>query len=186
MTGCGAGTKASTDEALTLDEFYERTRSSGFGIETKRRILLGTFALSRESYTTLFKKAQQVRQLVKQDFDAVWSGSNHVDVLVTPTTTNVAVPIAQVMAAESDPTNEYVNDVLTIPASLAGLPAASLPIDRSTATGLPLGIQVIGRSRNEAQLLRVCKQLEQLRAPSATAAATSTRLLEHLRSSFHS
>jgi aspartyl-tRNA(Asn)/glutamyl-tRNA(Gln) amidotransferase subunit A len=107
----------SADGIESLDEFYELTRSQGFGRETKRRILLGTFVLSRESYNTLLKKAQQVRHLVKSDFDRVYQS---VDVLVTPTTTGAAQPIAHVMA-EVDPVQEYVGDIMTIPASLAGM-----------------------------------------------------------------
>ncbi|MBC6444675.1 MAG: Asp-tRNA(Asn)/Glu-tRNA(Gln) amidotransferase subunit GatA [Alphaproteobacteria bacterium GM202ARS2] len=140
-------------KANDLDELYHQTRSQGFGEEVKRRLLIGTYVLSAGYYDAYYLKATKVRAKVKEDFDHVF---NKVDALLTPTTPNTAFPVHQ---QDSDPITMYVNDLLTVPASLAGLPSLSLPICRNER-GLPLGVHLIAPSFDETTLLRVAHVLE--------------------------
>ena len=140
-------------EAGDLETMYERTRAEGFGAEVKRRILIGTYVLSEGYYDAYYLKAQKVRTRIAGDFDHAWRS---VDALLTPTTPSAA------FAADNppdDPVSMYLNDVFTVPASLAGLPAISVP-SGLTADGLPLGLQVIGRAFDETTVLRTARAIE--------------------------
>ena len=137
----------------SLEEMYERTRAAGFGAEVKRRVLIGTYVLSAGYYDAYYLKAQRVRALIARDFAAAFS---QVDCLLTPTAPSAAFAIGD---NSDDPVAMYLNDVFTVPANLAGLPAISVPAGLS-AEGLPLGLQVIGRAFDEATVLRVGEALE--------------------------
>jgi aspartyl-tRNA(Asn)/glutamyl-tRNA(Gln) amidotransferase subunit A len=137
-----------------LTEMYENTRGEGFGAEVKRRILIGTYVLSAGYYDAYYKKAQRVRSLIVRDFKRAF---DQVDVLLAPTAPTPAFAIGEKM---DDPIAMYLNDVFTVPASLAGLPAMSLPAGLSS-DGLPLGLQLIGRAFDEETVLKVGGVLEQ-------------------------
>jgi aspartyl-tRNA(Asn)/glutamyl-tRNA(Gln) amidotransferase subunit A len=140
-------------EGKSLDEMYELTRAAGFGAEVRRRVLIGTYALSAGYYDAYYLKAQRVRTLVARDFDAAFE---RVDCLLAPTAPSAAFPIGE---KSDDPVAMYLNDVFTVPANLAGLPAVSVPAGLS-AEGLPLGLQLIGRHFDEATVLRAAQVLE--------------------------
>lgn len=140
-------------DADDLTGMYSATRAAGFGEEVRRRILIGTYVLSAGYYDAYYKKAQKVRTLIAQDFDAAFQ---IVDVLLTPTTPSAAFSIDQKL---DDPVAMYLNDVFTVPASMAGLPAMSVPAGLS-GEGLPLGLQVIGRPFDEAGVLRLGQALQ--------------------------
>jgi aspartyl-tRNA(Asn)/glutamyl-tRNA(Gln) amidotransferase subunit A len=137
----------------SLWDVYERTRGTCFGREVKRRIILGTYALSSGYYDAYYLKAQKVRTLIKQDFDAVFS---KFDAVVTPTSPNVAFELG---AKTQDPLAMYLNDLFTIPTSLAGLPGISVPA--GFANDLPVGLQIIGKALDEATILRIAHAYEQ-------------------------
>jgi aspartyl-tRNA(Asn)/glutamyl-tRNA(Gln) amidotransferase subunit A len=137
----------------SLDEMYKATRAAGFGAEVRRRVLIGTYALSAGYYDAYYLKAQRVRALVARDFADAFK---EVDCLLAPTSPSAAFAIGE---KSDDPIAMYLNDVFTVPANLAGLPAVSLPAGLS-ADGLPLGLQVIGRAFDEATVLRVAAVLE--------------------------
>jgi aspartyl-tRNA(Asn)/glutamyl-tRNA(Gln) amidotransferase subunit A len=141
----------------SLDDMYELTRAAGFGAEVRRRVLIGTYVLSAGYYDAYYLKAQKVRALIAQDFAAAFE---QVDCLLTPTAPSAAFAIGE---HSSDPIAMYLNDVFTIPANLAGLPAISVPAGLS-ADGLPLGLQVIGRTFDEATVLRVGEVIEKAAA----------------------
>jgi aspartyl-tRNA(Asn)/glutamyl-tRNA(Gln) amidotransferase subunit A len=132
---------------------YELTRAAGFGAEVRRRVLIGTYVLSAGYYDAYYLKAQRVRALIAQDFAAA---IERVDCLLAPTAPSAAFAIGE---QSDDPIAMYLNDVFTVPANLAGLPAISVPAGLS-ADGLPLGLQVIGRAFDEAGVLRVAEVLE--------------------------
>ena len=140
-------------EGDNLDDMYEKTRSVGFGAEVKRRILIGTYVLSAGYYDAYYLKAQRVRSLIKQDFDSVF---DNVDVLLTPTAPSDAFAIGE---NDDDPIKMYLNDIFTVPASLAGVPAISVPVGLSK-NKLPLGLQIIGKMFDEELVLRVGGALE--------------------------
>jgi aspartyl-tRNA(Asn)/glutamyl-tRNA(Gln) amidotransferase subunit A len=140
-------------EGETLEEMYALTRAAGFGAEVRRRVLIGTYALSAGYYDAYYLKAQRVRALVARDFAQAFE---RVDCLLAPTAPSAAFPIGE---PADDPIAMYLNDVFTVPANLAGLPALSVPAGLS-ADGLPLGLQVIGRAFDEALVLRVAQVLE--------------------------
>lgn len=142
-----------TDDGDNLNDMYEKTRAAGFGNEVKRRILIGTYVLSAGYYDAYYKKAQKVRMLIAQDFKNAFE---HCDALLTPTAPSDAFAIGE---NQQDPVAMYLNDVFTIPASLAGLPGMSLPIGLS-ASGLPLGLQIIGRSFDEATVFKIADVIE--------------------------
>ena len=137
----------------SLDEMYERTRAEGFGAEVKRRVLVGTYVLSAGYYDAYYLKAQKVRALIARDFAAAF---DKVDCLLTPTAPSAAFAIGE---KQDDPIAMYLNDVFTVPANLAGLPALSVPAGLS-ADGLPLGLQITGRAFDEETVLRVGEALE--------------------------
>ena len=132
---------------------YSNTRAEGFGSEVKRRIFLGTYALSAGYYDAYYLKAQKVRQLIYKDF---LDSFQKVDVILTPTTPGTAFPIEDKI---SDPISMYLNDIFTVPASLAGLPAISVPVGLHS-NGLPLGLQLIGRRWDEQSVFTCANVLE--------------------------
>jgi aspartyl-tRNA(Asn)/glutamyl-tRNA(Gln) amidotransferase subunit A len=142
-----------TPEAKNLIDMYKKTRAEGFGEEVKRRIMLGTFALSSGYYDAYYKKAQKVRTLIKQDFEQVFE---KFDVIVGPTTPTPAFKIGE---KTDDPLTMYANDILTIPVNLAGVPGISVPCGFSN--GLPLGLQIIGKHYDERTVYRVAHAFEQ-------------------------
>jgi len=138
-----------------LIDVYKKTRGAGFGAEAKRRIMIGTFALSSGYYDAYYKKAQKVRSLIIQDFKKVFK---KVDILITPTSPNAAFKIGEKV---NDPLSMYLEDVFLVPASLAGLPAVSVPCGFNKQ-GLPLGMQIIGPSLGEVKVLQTANTYEQL------------------------
>lgn len=136
-----------------LIDLYHETRSQGFGPEVKRRIMLGTYALSSGYYDAYYKKAQQVRTLITQDFEQLFT---NYDVIIGPTAPTTAFKLG---AQIDDPLTMYANDMCTIPVNLAGLPGISMPCGLSD--GLPVGLQIIGKPFAEATLLRVAHAFEQ-------------------------
>jgi aspartyl-tRNA(Asn)/glutamyl-tRNA(Gln) amidotransferase subunit A len=137
----------------SLNEMYENTRASGFGAEVRRRILIGTYVLSAGYYDAYYLKAQQVRTLIARDFDHAFKSC---DTILTPTAPSAAFAIGEKM---DDPIAMYLNDVFTVPVSLAGLPGISVPAGLSK-DGLPLGLQIIGKAFDEATVLRVGQAIE--------------------------
>ena len=138
----------------TLYDMYVKTRAEGFGEEVKRRIMLGTYALSSGYYDAYYKKAQQVRRLVKNDFDNAFK---KVDVLLSPTCPNTAFDIGSKI---EDPLSMYLTDIATITANLAGIPAMSIPVGQDK-DGMPIGIQLQADCLNECKLLNVAFKLEE-------------------------
>lgn len=142
-----------SDNAENLLELYKQTRSEGFGEEVKRRIMLGTFALSSGYYDAYYIKAQKVRTLIKKDFEDIFE---KYDVIIGPTAPSHAFKLGE---NTKDPMTMYVNDILTIPVNLAGVPGISVPCGFSD--GLPLGLQIIGKHFDESTLYRVAHAFEQ-------------------------
>ncbi len=142
------------EDADSLAAMTSRSRAEGFGSEVQRRILIGTYALSAGYVDAYYKKAQQVRTLIRRDFDAAYQT---VDVLLTPTAPTTSFRNG---AHADDPLAMYLADLLTIPANLAGLPAISVPCGFDSA-GLPIGLQLIGNVLEESRLLQVAHQYEQ-------------------------
>jgi len=136
-----------------LIEMQSKTRAAGFGAEVKRRIMLGTYALSAGYYDAYYGKAQSVRTLVRREFAAAFA---RVDLIVAPTTPNVAFKHGE----KEDPLSMYLNDVFTIPGNLSGIPGVSVPCGFN-AGGLPIGLQVLGRPLDEARVLRAAYAYEQ-------------------------
>ena len=136
----------------SLADMYAATRAAGFGPEVKRRIIIGTYVLSAGFYDAYYTQAQKVRTLIARDFADAWA---HCDVLLTPTAPSAAFASGD----KADPLEMYLNDVFTVPSSLAGLPAMSVPAGLST-TGLPLGLQIIGRPLDEAGVLNAGLAIE--------------------------
>jgi aspartyl-tRNA(Asn)/glutamyl-tRNA(Gln) amidotransferase subunit A len=143
-----------TANAETLRDMYFRTRAEGFGSEVKRRIMLGTYALSAGYYDAYYLKAQRVRTLIKKDFDEAFK---KVDVIMAPTAPEVAFRFGE---KTGDPIKMYLSDVLTIPCNIAGLPGISVPCGFSS-DGLPIGIQVLGKPFDEGSILHVAHAYEQ-------------------------
>jgi len=141
-----------SDDGDDLVETYLSTRDQGFGAEVKRRIMVGTYALSSGYYDAYYLKAQKVRTLIKAEFDAAFE---RCDVIASPTSPSVAFKIG---SRTADPIAMYLSDVFTIPASMAGIPAISVPCGSSD--GLPVGMQLIGRAFDEATLLRAAHAYE--------------------------
>ena len=160
--GIKYGFSAGRDDLL---ENYLASRGEGFGPEVKRRIMLGTYALSAGYYDAYYVKAQQVRTLMKEEFDRVLAD---VDALLAPTSPSVAFPIG---AKTDDPVLMYLNDACTLPVNIAGLPGISVPCGLSD--GKPVGLQVIGRAFDEPMILRIADAYEraagfgELRPPTA-------------------
>lgn len=140
-------------DAPTLDGVYEATRAAGFGAEVRNRILMGTYVLSAGYYDAYYLKAQKVRTLIKRDFEQAFE---NVDVLLTPTAPSAAFAQGENM---DDPVQMYLNDIFTVPASMAGVPALSVPVGLN-GNGLPLGLQVIGKHFDEETVLSIGGALE--------------------------
>ncbi|GGB10597.1 Asp-tRNA(Asn)/Glu-tRNA(Gln) amidotransferase subunit GatA [Macrococcus hajekii] len=139
--------------AKNLEELYKKTRQEGFGDEVKRRIMLGTYALSSGYYDAYYKKAQKVRTLIKQDFEKVFADY---DIIVGPVAPTPAFNIGEQI---DDPLTMYANDILTIPVNLAGLPSLSVPCGEHN--GRPIGLQIIGKPFDEQKIYNVAYQYEQ-------------------------
>jgi aspartyl-tRNA(Asn)/glutamyl-tRNA(Gln) amidotransferase subunit A len=158
-------------ESENLLDMYKKTRASGFGAEVKRRIMLGTYALSAGYYDAYYLKAQKVRTLIKQDFENAFK---QVDILVSPTAPTTAFKAGE---KTEDPLSMYLGDLMTIPVSLSGLPGMSIPCGFDEQ-GLPIGMQLIGKVLREDQLFQVAYAYEQstewhLRSPQVTSAVSA-------------
>lgn len=151
--GVRFGHRAKLDAGDGITEMYEKTRAEGFGPEVQRRVMVGTYVLSAGFYDAYYNRARRVRALIKQDFDQVFADG--VDAILTPATPSAAFELG----ANLDPIQMYLNDVFTVTVNLAGLPGISVPagLDKN---GLPLGLQLIGRPWEEADLLNVAYSLE--------------------------
>ncbi|MGI9376866.1 Asp-tRNA(Asn)/Glu-tRNA(Gln) amidotransferase subunit GatA [Altererythrobacter sp. FM1] len=141
-------------EGANLQEMYAATRAAGFGDEVKRRIMIGTYVLSAGFYDAYYNQAQRVRTLISQDFKAAFE---HCDVILAPTTPTASFPLGD---KSDDPLAMYLNDVFAVPASLAGLPAMSVPAGLNK-DGLPLGLQLIGKAFDEQGVLNAGLAIEQ-------------------------
>lgn len=140
-----------TENYSNLEELYIKTRSEGFGAEVKRRIMIGTYVLSAGFYDAYFKKAQKVRAKIKQDFENVFQ---EVDAILSPVSPNVAFKLADTKT----PLELYLEDIFTIPANLAGIPAISLPV--GLIENLPVGMQFLGKPFDEATIIKIASALE--------------------------
>jgi aspartyl-tRNA(Asn)/glutamyl-tRNA(Gln) amidotransferase subunit A len=139
--------------ANSLAEMYRKTRDGGFGAEVKRRIMLGTYALSAGYYDAYYLQAQKVRTLLARDFQKAFEG---VDVIVTPTTPTAAFKLGEKV---DDPVSMYLADIFTVTADLVGIPGVSVPCG-NTKEGLPIGVQILGRHFDEATVLKVGHVIE--------------------------
>ena len=140
------------DNPKDLEELYIKTRSEGFGDEVKRRILIGSYVLSAGFYDAYYKKAQQVRRLIKNDFDSAFQ---NVDIIMSPTTRGAAFDVG---SKGDDPIQMYLEDLFTIPANLAGLPAMSIP--NGMVDHKPIGLQLIGNFLDESRLLQAAHNFQ--------------------------
>lgn len=152
MDGVRFGHRCENPKDIT--DLYKRSRSEGFGEEVKRRIMIGTYALSTEYYDAYYLKAQKCRHLISNDFKQVF---NDVDVIMGPTTPTTAFNIEEKI---NDPVSMYIADIYTISASLAGLPSISIPA--SFIKGMPIGMQIIGDYFNESYLLNIANRYQQI------------------------
>ncbi|HEU4965800.1 MAG TPA: Asp-tRNA(Asn)/Glu-tRNA(Gln) amidotransferase subunit GatA [Bacilli bacterium] len=148
-------------EGENLIDMYKKTRSEGFGDEVKRRIMLGTYALSSGYYDAYYLRAQKVRTLIKNDFDKAFE---RFDVILSPTAPTTAFQLGEKI---DDPLTMCLNDIYTVPVNLAGIPAISVPC--GLADGLPVGLQLIGKAFDESTLLRVAHAFEQANGPAPRA-----------------
>jgi aspartyl-tRNA(Asn)/glutamyl-tRNA(Gln) amidotransferase subunit A len=146
-----------SEEGDDLADMYEKTRAAGFGAEVKRRIMVGTYVLSAGYYDAYYKKAQKVRTLIARDFQQAYE---KVDAILTPTAPSSAFVIGE---KQDDPLAMYLNDVFTVPASIAGLPGISVPAGLDSI-GLPLGLQIIGKAFDEMTVFSVAHAIEQAAA----------------------
>jgi len=148
----------SSQKGEALLDTYLASRAEGFGAEPKRRIMLGTYALSSGYYDAYYLKAQKVRALIKKDFDEAFSPSaDGVDVIVGPTAPTVAFKAGE---KSEDPLAMYLSDIYTVPVNLAGLPAISIPCGMGSESNLPVGFQIIGKLFDEGTVLQVAANLE--------------------------
>jgi len=141
------------DDVENLNDMFSRSRSEGFGMEVKRRIMLGTYCLSAGYYDAYYRKAQKVRRLIKEDFDTAFKS---VDAILAPVAPTPAFPVGSKI---NDPLQMYLADIYTISLNLAGLPGISVPAGM-TGDGLPVGVQFMGQVFGESTLLRLAKALE--------------------------
>ena len=148
------GLRVGDDGTASAEEVMSLTRGAGFGAEVKRRIILGTYALSAGYYDAYYGSAQKVRTLIKQDFEKAFTAA---DVLVSPASPVTAFAIGEKV---NDPLAMYLNDLATIPGSLAGIPAMSVPSGIASDTGLPVGLQVMGPALGEERIYRVASAFE--------------------------
>ena len=149
--GVHYGTRAEDYDDLV--DLYATSRAEGFGSEVKRRIMLGTYALSEGYSEQFYTKALKVRRLIREDYDKAFA---NVDVVASPVTPTTAFKIGELV---DDPLAMYLNDIYTISANLAGLPAISVPAGTDSG-GLPIGFQLTGKAFDEGRLLRVARMLE--------------------------
>ena len=152
--GMRFGIRVGDDGEANVEEVMSATRAAGFGDEVKRRIMLGTYALSSGYYDAYYGQAQKVRTLIARDFDAAF---NEVDVLLSPTAPTTAFKLGEKL---DDPLAMYLNDVATIPVNLAGNAAMSLPIGLAPEDGLPVGLQIMAPSMADDRLYNVGAALE--------------------------
>src|SRR5471030_2797988 len=152
--GMRYGLRVGDDGARSAEEVMALTRAAGFGPEVKRRIMIGTYALSSGYYDAYYGSAQKVRTLISRDFAAAFERA---DVLVSPTTPTTAFKIGEKV---HDPLAMYLNDIATIPANLAGVPGMSLPSDLADEDGLPTGIQILAPATKDERLYGVGAALE--------------------------
>ncbi len=152
--GVRFGHRAKLSQGDGITEMYEKTRAEGFGAEVKRRVMVGTYVLSAGFYDAYYNRARKVRTLIKRDFDEVYASG--VDAILTPATPSAAFELGKEV---SDPVEMYLNDIFTVTVNLAGLPGIAVPTGMS-GTGLPLGLQLIGRPWEEADLLNCAYTLE--------------------------
>jgi len=143
-----------SEKAQNMDDMFKLSRSEGFGDEVKRRIMLGTFALSEENFADYYEKAQKVRTLIRREFQTVFG---NYDAIIGPTTPTPAMKIGEKI---EDPITVYANDLLTVPANLAGIPSISLPCG-FTENGLPLGLQIMGNHFAEETVYKIAHAYEQ-------------------------
>jgi len=144
-----------SENADNMIDLFKKSRGEGFGTEVKRRILFGTITQSADYYDDFYKKAQKVRTLIKEDFDQIFK---EYDVIISPTTPTTAFKVGELV---EDSMTMYANDLLTIPVNLAGVPAISIPSGFSEETGLPFGLQIIGKHFDEATVYRTAYAFEQ-------------------------
>ena len=154
--GVRYGHRARLDAGDGITEMYEKTRAEGFGPEVQRRVMIGTYVLSAGFYDAYYNRARRVRALIKRDFEQVFATG--VDALLTPATPSAAFGLGEM--AQADPVKMYLNDVFTVTVNLAGLPGISVPAGLDPQ-GLPLGLQLIGRPWEEADLLNIAYTIEQ-------------------------
>jgi len=154
--GVRYGHRAKLDHGDGITEMYEKTRAEGFGAEVQRRVMVGTYVLSAGFYDAYYNRARKVRTLIKKDFEDAFAGG--IDSILTPTTPSAAFGLGEM--TDADPVAMYLNDVFTVTVNLAGLPGIALPTGISD-NGLPLGLQLIGRPWEEADLLSTAYALEQ-------------------------
>jgi aspartyl-tRNA(Asn)/glutamyl-tRNA(Gln) amidotransferase subunit A len=150
------GLRVTPSGTPTVENVMAATRDAGFGDEVKRRIILGTYALSAGYYDAYYGSAQKVRTLIQRDFDSAFA---QVDVIATPSAPTTAFRLGEKI---DDPMQMYLNDVTTIPANLAGVPGISIPSGLAEEDGLPVGIQFLAPAREDARLYRVGAALEAL------------------------
>ena len=152
--GVRYGHRAKLGQGDGITEMYEKTRAEGFGDEVKRRVMVGTYVLSAGFYDAYYNRARRVRALIKKDFEDVFAAG--VDAILTPATPSAAFPLGQEF---DDPVQMYLNDVFTVTVNLAGLPGIAVPagLDRS---GLPLGLQLIGKPWEEGALMNIAQAVE--------------------------
>jgi aspartyl-tRNA(Asn)/glutamyl-tRNA(Gln) amidotransferase subunit A len=153
--GVRYGHRARLAQGDGITEMYEKTRAEGFGPEVQRRIMVGTYVLSAGFYDAYYNRARKVRALIKRDFELVFAEG--VDAILTPATPSAAFGLGEM--ADADPVQMYLNDVFTVTVNLAGLPGIAVPVGLD-AQGLPLGLQLIGRPWEEAELLNYAHVLE--------------------------
>jgi aspartyl-tRNA(Asn)/glutamyl-tRNA(Gln) amidotransferase subunit A len=154
--GVRYGHRATLGAGDGITEMYEKTRAEGFGPEVQRRVMVGTYVLSAGFYDAYYNRARRVRALIKRDFDAAFAEG--VDAILTPATPSAAFGLGEM--SNADPIQMYLNDVFTVTVNLAGLPGIAVPVGLDS-TGLPLGLQLIGRPWDEAGLLNHAHVLEQ-------------------------
>lgn len=150
------GLRVTPEGGATVEDVMSATREAGFGPEVKRRIILGTYALSAGYYDAYYGSAQKVRTLIQRDFDAAFAKA---DVLISPTAPTTAFAFGE---KTEDPLEMYLNDVTTIPANLAGIPAMSIPVDVAAEDGLPVGLQLMAPARADAKLYQVSATIERM------------------------
>ena len=153
--GVRYGHRAKLAQGDGITEMYEKTRAEGFGPEVQRRVMVGTYVLSAGFYDAYYNRARKVRALIKRDFEVVFAAG--VDAILAPATPSAAFGLGEM--ADADPVQMYLNDVFTVTVNLAGLPGVAVPVGLD-AQGLPLGLQLIGRPWEEAELLNYAHVLE--------------------------